>query len=592
MLPRVIATAKYSSNAAFSVAGAALAIVGPANAGAVNVPTPLTQPSQAETLFGGGPLVTSAAKAIATKRIPVLAIRTAATQASQFSAVSRTTGHGASVVTVDAGSDTTINASVLVQVVTGGTVGVPGITYKVSTDGGRTFSASPIALGTATAIDVTLGDGTLTLNATAAALVTGEVISVTASVLAAGSHDTLDRTNYPLGTNTASASVTAGTYPDNDYQIVVEFTKGGALGTAGIEYRYSTANGRAGTWSPTRALGTALAIVIPGTGGFGLTLGDSAETIGTGASLYVRTFAPSSSLGAIQAALTALFLNKTSWEDVYICGALDAAMILGIDAIFAAAYSVTPNGEKYWIGNADVPDDGETEAAYLARMGTLSDAARSCYFGSVCAGDAKYTDALTGYLHKRPVALLVAIEQASVTPNIDVARVDRPGLPAMLADDNGNPDCHDESNDPGLDDLGFVTLRTMPEGVYVTNPRIFSPAGTNVEMVPHRKCLNLHTRVAKNYFRKVLSNDLFADTATGYLLESEAARLEKGVNDAENDTLRTPGWISGQEVTISRTDQLIGVATPTITVSGQLQPKAYPKLINYTDQLVVKIGNA
>lgn len=590
MLPSVTATALYSSNAAFSAAGAYLVIVGPSNSGPLNAPTPLTQPSQAMTTFGGGPLAKWAAKAIRSKRMPVLAIRTAATAASAFSAVSRTAGHGTSAVTVDGASATTVNAQVHVLVLTGGTIATAGITYQVSTDGGRTYGVIT-ALGTANSIIIALGEANLTLDFAAGTLVSGEMISLTASLLAAGSHGTLDASEYPGGTNTAVASVTADTYPDDDYEVVVEFIAGGTLGTSGITYRASTSNGRTDSdWSQTTALGTALTIVIPNSGGFGLTLGSTGQTIGAGAVLRVRTYAPNFNTGSLLTALDALFLNKSPWEYVLLCGAVDAPMALTIDGVFAANFSALPNGEKAWIANTRMPLDGETETAYATAMQAISAAGRSCYYGSVCVGDCKVTDAITGFLHKRPVAQVYGIEQASVTPNIDIARTDRPGLGCVLADPNGNPDCHDESLYPGLDDYGFVTLRSQPEGVFVTNPRIFSPAGTDVDMMPHRILLNLHTRIAKNFLRQVLSNDIFANR-DGYILEAEAKRLERGANDAENDSLRTPGWISAQLVTISRTDKLLEVKPPTLTASGQLQTKIYPKQIRYTTQLVASIAN-
>jgi hypothetical protein len=589
MLPAVTATAIYTSNAAFSLSGSNVAIVGPSSAGPL-VPVPITQPSQAITTFGGGPLPQWCAKAVRTKRLPVLAVRAASTAASAFSAVSRTTGHGTSAVTVGGSSATTVNALVGVLVYTGGTIGSAGITYRVTTDGGKTFGVTT-SLGTANSIVVTLGSGNLTLEFAAGTLVAGELIQVTASVLAAGTYDDLDTSAYPGGTSNAVASATAGTYPDDDYELVIEFLQGGTLGTSGISYRTSLANGRtASDWGLPQNLGTSLAVVFPSTGGASLTLGTAGQTIATGAVLRCRTYAPNFNVGSITTALEALFKSTAPWEIALIAGPVDASMCLAIDAIFAANYAATPNGEKAWIASVRMPLAGETETEYRSYCQTVATAARSCYYGMVFAGDCRTTSAITGFLHKRPAALLGGIEQASVTPQIDIARTDRPGLGCQLSDDNGNPDCHDESISPGLDDMGYATLRSQPEGVYVTNPRIFSPAGTNVEMFPHRWVLNLHTRVAKNFFRKVLSNDLFAGR-DGRILESDAKRLERGVNDAEEDTLKNPGYISAQLVTVSRTDQLLGVSPPTLTVSGQVQPKIYPKMINYTDQIVVSIAN-
>ncbi len=142
MLNSVIANAIYANNAEFAQGGVPfIPIIGPADSGPLNVPTPITQPTQAVSIFAGGPLAQWAAKAIAAYRLPVLAVRTSATALSSFGTPGRSTGHGASVVTVDVSSTTELNTTVVVQVMNGGTVGVSGITYAVSTNGGQSFGA-------------------------------------------------------------------------------------------------------------------------------------------------------------------------------------------------------------------------------------------------------------------------------------------------------------------------------------------------------------------------------------------------------------------------------------------------------------------
>ena len=585
MLPRVIASQIYTNNAALSVSDNYVPIVGPADNGPVNVPTPLTDVSVAVATFGGGPLVGAAAKAIK-MGLRVLAVRTSATSVSAFGAVSRTVGSGTSVVTVDAGSATDINAVVEVLIHTGGTIGTAGITYQVSINGGLTFGAIT-ALAAATSIVVALGAHNLTLELATGNLVSGELITVTASVIAAGTYATIDSSLYPGGANTGVASHDASTYPDNDYEILIQFTAGGTLGTAGIRYQWSTSNGRTDSdWSSEQALGTALFIIVPGTGGVKIILGVSGETIGTDSVIRQRTYAPNFSTQSVSDALTALFKNKLPWRRAILVGSVDNSMASTIDGIFAANFASTINGEKAWIGNARMPQYNETDAAYFTAMQTAFPT-RNCYFGSICYGDCKMISALTGFLHRRPVAVRVGIELAMVTPNVDIARVDRPDLGVLLADENGNPDCHDEEVMPGPDDYGFITLRTQPEGVYVTNPRIFSPLGSSMEMTVHRDICNYAMGIARGYFRQQLSVDVYADSQ-GHIRESDARRFESECDTLEADGLR--GWISGEKVTVSRTDNLLATKPPTVNVTLDIQSKIYPKLINITEKLVVSLA--
>lgn len=600
MLPHVQAQAIYTSNAAFALGGVPyVPIVGPADDGPLDTPTVITQPSQAVATFGGGPLARWAAKVIRSKKLPVLAVRAAATAASAFSAVGRSTGHGASVVSVHSGSATAINAVVKVLVVVGGTVGgaSPAITYQVSIDGGASYG-EVTGLSTETSIDIDLGGETLTLDLTTASLVAGEVITVTASYINQGTYGTLNTSLYPGGANTASASVDATSYPNDDYEVLIRFVQGGTLGTAGITYQVSLTNGRRpGDWSQVLALGTALYIVVPGTGqpgvsgsGAKIVLGTGGQTVGTGASLYVRTYAPAVNVGSASSATDALFLNKQNWERVLYASAItDATTATTIDAIFAANYSLTIHGEKSWIANYRIQNDGETTAAYKTAGKAFSALARSLYFGSICFGDCKMVDAITGYTHKRPVALAVGMELASIALDVDIAWTGRPGLAVQLSTDDGNPDCYDDGLYAGeMDDYGFITLRgDQPEGVYVTNPRMFVPAGTNIPMTYHRDLLNIHTRVARDVGRKALSKGLRADKTTGHIEEAAAALLETVMNDVENDTLAP--YISNQLISVSRTDNL-NADPPTLNISGQLQTKLYPKVIVYTDQIVAAIA--
>ena len=50
----------------------------------------------------------------------------------------------------------------------------------------------------------------------------------------------------------------------------------------------------------------------------------------------------------------------------------------------------------------------------------------------------------------------------SVDHDVDIAAIEGHSLPVGILDANGSPDplYHDENENPGLDDLGFITLRT------------------------------------------------------------------------------------------------------------------------------------
>ncbi len=456
-------------------------------------------------------------------------------------------------------------------------------------------------LGTAEYINISLGvTAVLKLDFTADTLVTNELITVTASYIAQGSYGTLNQVQYPLSGYTASASLTAGNYPDDDYQVIIDFVQGGTLGVAGIQYKVSISGALSGQdWSQTYNLGTALTILVPGTGTGGIsgalvTLGTGAQTIGTGAVLSFRCYAPNFNTASVSAAINALFQIRQSWERAVLAGTFDAGdtgMAQAIDAIFASNFSNGIDKEKSWIANFRMQKDQESTATYMTQ-GQLftTNLNGSLFFGSICFGDCKLTSAITGYLHKRPVAMLVGCELAIAGLSIDIARTDRPGLPCLLTDSNGNPDCYDDGLYNGtMDGYQFIALRgDQPEGIFVANPRMFVAPGTDIPMTYHRDLLNLHTRYAKDALRKELSVGLRANVTTGLLTEDEYDTMETKVNTLENGLLVNPGYISGQKVSVSRTDNLNNQPV-TMHVSGKFVSLIYPKTIVWTDQIVASL---
>lgn len=587
--------------------GKALMIIGPADDGPENTPIQKTRGSDVIATFKGGPLVEAACYAIKNYRLPVICCRVDATSVSEFSAVTRTTGHGTSVVTVHAGSATSINASVVLYIVSGGTIGAGGITYRVSLDGGENYGALQ-TLGTATSIVVALGDTeNLTLDLAAGTLATSELVSLYANVVAAGTLGTLNTTLYPGALCTASASNKAATYSDNDYQGRIRFIDGGALGTAGITYQWSLDDGR--TWSEVTDLGTALEVAFTQAGGATVTLGTSTQTIAPGAELSLQLNAPMFTAETIASALDAVFRYSGAWEWALVCGIVTPQLAQAIDAAFVEGY--LKGKERGWIGGwrmqgrtiagGSAVSVNETDSQYQVAFKAAWNAI-ALEFGSIWACDCKVLSSVSGRTYKWNPAVVVAPREASVNPSTDIAQVTLGPLPGVtLADDNNNTDCHDEANDPGLDDIRAGTLRTWENetGVFVTNPRMFTALGggsSGVTMMPHLEVGNLEARSLRTYFRRRLSQDFYANFKTGKLRDADRRQLEAGANRAANAAIITPGYASGQQTTISPDDVLTvidpvtGVAPP-LTVEAEFVSKIYIKTINLTVAMVSQIGS-
>lgn len=395
------------------------------------------------------------------------------------------------------------------------------------------------------------------------------IVKTAASV--AGSYVGLDVTGVA---GTSVITMDAATFSDDDYEVVVLFVTGGTRGTDGIMYKYSLDGGR--NYSAVTALGTGNSIVIPNSGGIKIDL--AAGTIIANDVVTVRAVAPTWNAADLGAALDALKLSSLNFEIVHIVGALDATTFDTVDlkaaAFHAAGKFIT------WIGNTRVPNIGESEAAYLTALNTIF-SAKSSKYGALCAGACKLTSSVDGRKYKRPVSHVAAAREAYVSEEVDTADVNLGSLVGVsIRDANGNPDEHDETANPGLDDGRFYVLRTFNEvqGVYVNRPRIFSADGSDFYLIPHRRVLNLAHAALRAYFVRRLSKPVLVNKTTGKILEEEALEIEAGAIAAMEAVLMAKPKASGVTFVLSRDDNLL--STKTLNGQARVIPLAYPEFIN------------
>jgi hypothetical protein len=152
-------------------AGRLFALLGVSSQGPTDTPATYARIQDIQSDFGYGPLVEAAAHHIEKYGRPVVLVRTGQTVAATISAVTFT-GTGTSVVTVHAGTLPWDDYEFKVRVIMGGTIGVTGITFQYSLDGGRTYSPTT-ALGTAV-FYIIPNSGGVRFNFAAGTLVAGD----------------------------------------------------------------------------------------------------------------------------------------------------------------------------------------------------------------------------------------------------------------------------------------------------------------------------------------------------------------------------------------------------------------------------------
>lgn len=555
--------------------GKLFALVGPSDSGPVNTPSTFAKVKDVVASFGGGPLVEAAAHSIERYGKPVVLVRTSASvlgayldavagSAGAIGSITKT-GTGSSVFT-DNSSAPTVGADVYVLFNVGGTRGVAGIVYQISLDGGNSYGP-PQALGTGTTFGIGATGASIAIGA--GTVVAGDFIHfvLTAPVPSSAGQLVLDMDG------TSTPTIASGTHPNDDYEVFIAIVSGGTIGVAGITYKWSLDRGR--TMSAETALGTAAYLIIPGSGGVRVNFG--AGTLVAGDTIAFPTVAPCWNNTELGLALEALRSTAVSWELAEVIGPITADAFDVIDLKFAGMFAAG----KYhaWLGSVRMPIGSESEANYLSSVnGAFS--GKATVFGVLCAGADKMTSSVTGRKYRRPAAWVYAAREASVSEEINTADVNLGTLVGVsIRDANGNPDEHDESNNPGLDDARFTVLRSWDgiEGVYVNRPRLFSPTGSDFQLLPHRRVMNIAHAGLRLYFIRRLNKPVLVDKTTGFILEAEALEIESGALAIMRSLLLAKPKASAVMFTLNRTDNLL--STKTMGGQARIVPLAYPETI-------------
>jgi len=362
--------------------------------------------------------------------------------------------------------------------------------------------------------------------------------------------------------------------PYDDFDVVFEVVTGGTIGVAGITFKYSLDGGH--NYSPVTALGTANTYTIPNSG---VVLNFAAGTLVAADEATFRTTAPQWSAAELGAALDALGQSAVTWEIVEIVGPLDGTSFDTVETKFAGFF--TRGKYHAWMGHFRMPTDGESEATYLAAFNTAF-GSKSTTFGTVCYGACDLTSAVDGRKYRRPPLFAVASREAASSHEVNAADTNLGALVGVsIRDANGNPRHHDETLNPGPDDARAYVLRTWdngPQGVYVNRPRLLSAAGSDFELLPHRRVMNIALSALRAYFIRRLSKPIQVDATTGFILEEEALDIEAGAEAAMTAVLLAKPKASGIQFALSRTDNLL--STKTLTGDARIIPLGYPEFIN------------
>jgi hypothetical protein len=433
--------------------------------------------------------------------------------------------------------------------------------------------ATPATFARVTDLTANFGQGPLVEGAAHYINSTGNPVVISrADTVTEGSVGAVTTTGVGTpGTAIVTVDSTANT-PFDSFEYVIKVVAGGTVGTAGITYQISYDGGY--SYTPVAQLGTLTAIVTP----TGVTFNIAAGTMVAGDLHKATAMGPQADATTLGPAIDALGVTAIQWEQLAVVGDILGTVF---DLVETKIAGLAAAGKyRSWIGGTRMPNAGESEAAYMAAMsGAFS--SKSTTHGSMCAGACRLISGVSGRNYRRPIMFSVAAVQGDVTEEIDTADVNLGSLPGCsIRDLNGNVLEHDEAVNPGLDDARFVTLRTWDgyPGVYITRPRIMSTDGSDFQIIPNRRVLNLAALVLRSYFVRRLNRPIRVDPNTGFILEADALEIEGGATQTMRDALLAKPKASGVQFILSRTDNLL--ATKTLTGTARVIPLAYPEFIN------------
>lgn len=387
------------------------------------------------------------------------------------------------------------------------------------------------------------------------------------------------------GTGTTTPSGTSGTHPYDDYpNVTITFLVGGTVGTTGIVYTYSL-DGE--SVSAPQALGTATTIVIPKSG-VSIDLTHSSNTVVAGDTITFSTTGPLITTSDLTTSLEALRVSGLAWEGVLVDRlAASSTELSELDTWLQGLEGVG----KFRFGaiNTRGKNSGETEASYLTAMTTLA-AGLATDRIMVGAELGQHASDLTGNTIPRATVGYICAVAMGTDVGVDPASVEDVGnVPGCaIRDAKNNPVHHDEQDYPGLDGLGFSTLRTWNgfNGVFVGNARIMSTAGSDYVFLQHARVANAVCEAVYQFLASKMSKgvakNLTADPNTGKVTiqEGAARRLEDDATHVAEKAV--VGQVSGVKVTLSRDDDLSSNQGAVIHVTVAIEALAYIKEFDVT----------
>jgi hypothetical protein len=369
------------------------------------------------------------------------------------------------------------------------------------------------------------------------------------------------------GTGPGTGVATTGT-PLDTLDVVVKITKGGAVGTS--TFRLSLDGGdNFSTDYATAATVTAFAAET------GLTLTFAAGTYVEDDTYALTAAGPTYSPTDLAAALDTLRTSSQAFEFIHIIGTTggvsDAAKVTNMVALASAievklAQMYAAGRYKWALIEAPVVSDAALDVPAVASL--IADRT------AIAVHEVEATSALTLRSNRRHLGMVAAAKIAKTPVHKSIGHVGSGSLEGVTKL------YRDEFKTPGLDDLRFITARTLGEdpGFYLTQGRTFAAPDSDFSLLQYRRVMDLATTVARRALLPYINADLRIEGASGFIDKREAAAIERFVAAQLDAALVSPGHASSASVHINRTTNLL--SSQTLPVRVRVVPRGVVQFID------------
>ena len=376
-----------------------------------------------------------------------------------------------------------------------------------------------------------------------------------------------------VGTGTQTI-LDSASVPNDRYDVVIKIILGGAVAT--FTFQYSLDGGR--TYNGKNIL-SAATYAIPNTG---ITVAMAVALLAVAGDTYSFTApAPTFIVSDLNTALTAGLNDQRSWGLGAVVGTpadapTAASVAAAVDVKMQAAVA-----QKKWAASFIEGPDAVADATILTQFASVISAGGKV---TIFADFAPLVSALSGRTEKRPAMWVAVARIASTSVEEHPGRFASGPLSGVLALKSVSSDLiqwsyRDEFLTPGLDDGRIATLRTWPgngTATYITRGKTLAPLLSDFAQIQAVRVMNKAEQLGYASIIQFANESLRVATATGFLDERDAVRIEQTVTAALRNGL-------GKSVSDATCQVVRGInflATNTVQYRVRVIPVGYAEFLN------------